>query len=178
MLNGRGLGRVEERRGRGGAEEGQEAGDFFSSPPPPSSFIYQPVIPSPGVPFDSLQPCKRLPIQDGGHNSRTKDYSALARHKIRLHCKLLHERCMRFFFKIVPLKNLSIAVSMVAWSYPLLFAVSLTEQIAVLNHCFCLQLKLFFTDSRNKTGNVKLVLLIFAAGFTLNLNWSNRLVGE
>ena len=105
MLNGRGLGRVEERRGRGGAEEGQEAGDFFSSPPPPSSFIYQPVIPSPGVPFDSLQPCERLPIQDGGHNSRTKDYSALARHKIRLHCKLLHERCMRFFFLNCPFEK-------------------------------------------------------------------------
>ena len=41
-----------------------------------------------GVPFDSLQPSERFPIQDGGRNSQTKDYLTLAPHKIRLHCRL------------------------------------------------------------------------------------------
>ena len=54
MLNGRGLGRFEERQGRG-----------------PS--IFQPVILSLAVPFDSLQPSEYFAIQDGGRNSRTKD---------------------------------------------------------------------------------------------------------
>ena len=47
-----------------------------------------PVILSLGVPFDSLQPSERFPIQDGGRNSRTKDYLALAPHIIRLPCRL------------------------------------------------------------------------------------------
>ena len=52
----------ESRKGRGGGGGGEE--------------ILQPVILSIGVPVDLLQPSARFPIQDGGRNSRTKDYSA------------------------------------------------------------------------------------------------------
>ena len=64
MLNARGLGRV----------------------------IFCQVILSLGVPFDSLQPSARFRIQDGGRKSRTKDYAALAPHKICLQCTLERER--------------------------------------------------------------------------------------
>ena len=47
-----------------------------------------PVILSLGVPFDSLQPSAHFLIQCGGSNSRTKDYSALAPHKIHLYYRI------------------------------------------------------------------------------------------
>ena len=80
MLNGRGSGQVKERQGRG------RDGGNNSSPPP--SFIFQPVILSLGVPFDSFKPSVCFPIQDGSRNSQTNDYSVLAPHKICLHCRL------------------------------------------------------------------------------------------
>ena len=46
--------------------------------------IFQLVVLSLGVPFDSLQPSACFRIQDGGRNSGTQDYVVLAAHKIRL----------------------------------------------------------------------------------------------
>ena len=59
------------------------------------------------VPFNSLQPSALFPIQDGGRNSRTKDYSALAPHK---NTRALQARfSLTFTFILFSLNAISLA---------------------------------------------------------------------
>ena len=78
MLNRRGLGQFKESWS-GAGQDGAGWGKGGAG---------EELVLSLGVPFDLLQPSEHFPIQDGGHNLRTKDYLALAPHKIRLYCWL------------------------------------------------------------------------------------------